>query len=139
MVISPARYSCRIAEPAIPAIVPPVARTVSLLVMGVAYGTDLERAQEVACEAVAAIEDVVVDEKHKTIALFRKFGASSIDMELRFWIDYADDPVAFLRARSEAIKAIKRGFDEAAIRIPFPVRTLDVPTETLDAVRRNAA
>ena len=107
--------------------------------VGVAYGTDLERAQEVACEAVAAIEDVVVDEKHKTIALFRKFGASSIDMELRFWIDYADDPVAFLRARSEAIKAIKRGFDEAGIRIPFPIRTLDVPTETLDAVRRNAA
>lgn len=107
--------------------------------VGVAYGTDLDDAQAVACRAVQSLEDVVVDETHEVLAIFRRFGASSIDMELRFWIDYADDPLAYLRARSDAIKAIKAAFDDAGITIPFPIRTLDVPKAMIQAVEHDAA
>jgi small conductance mechanosensitive channel len=55
---------------------------------------------------------------------YNAFGDSSINFTLMLWINYPDDP-GFLGARSEAIMAIKKAFDENGITIPFPIRTLD--------------
>lgn len=89
---------------------------------GVAYGDDLEKAERVALEAVAALD--LRDPARDVELFYEGFGESSIDFTLRFWIDFHRQP-DFLRARSEAVKRLKRAFDEAGITIPFPIRTLD--------------
>ena len=64
------------------------------------------------------------------------FGDSSINFTLHFWLTKPDER-SYLRARSDAIIAIKEAFDEAGITIPFPIRTLDfgvVGGERLDEV-----
>lgn len=88
---------------------------------GVSYGDDLQRAEDLAKEAVESVPERLPE---RPIDLFyEEFGDSSINFSIRFWIP-ADHPT-FLAARSNAIKAIKLRFDEHGITIPFPIRTLD--------------
>ena len=53
---------------------------------------------------------------------YTKFGESSIDFEVQFWIDQAK--IGNGTAKSIAIKAIKKAFDENNISIPYPMRTV---------------
>lgn len=92
------------------------------LSMGVSYGDDLERARQIAIEAVSAMPDRVPD---REVELFyEEFGESSVDFVIRFWIPFQKQK-DYLAARSEAIIRIKKAFDAAGITIPYPVRTLD--------------
>lgn len=97
------------------------ARRVDIAV-GVSYAEDLARAREV---AIAAIEPLEFRDPHRDVELFyEEFGDSSINFQLRFWIDFRKQ-TEFLTARSQAIMALKAAFDDAGITIPFPIRTLD--------------
>lgn len=88
---------------------------------GVSYGDDLARARQIAIDAVNAIDRL----PDRDVELFyTRFGASAVDLELRFWIRFRGQP-DFLAARSAAIQAIRRAFAEHAITIPFPITTLD--------------
>ncbi len=89
---------------------------------GVAYGDDLEQAEQVALEAVRSID--YRDQDRDVDLYYEDFGDSSINFVVRFWIDFHKQ-TDFLKARSDAIKRIKRAFDENGITIPFPIRTLD--------------
>lgn len=90
--------------------------------VGVSYGDDLERAGRI---AVGAIEQVPGREADRPVELFYEgFGDSSINFVVRFWIPFEKEP-DYLEARSEAVKRIKRAFDEEGVTIPFPIRTLD--------------
>ncbi len=92
------------------------------LAVGVAYGDDLEHVEQT---ALAAIEALTGRAAGKPVQLyFTEFGASSVNLTVRFWVDFARQ-TDYLGAQSEAIKAIKRAFDAAGITIPFPIRTLD--------------
>jgi small conductance mechanosensitive channel len=92
------------------------------LTLGVSYGDDLEKARQVALEAVAALLGRLPD---RPVEMFyEEFAESSIDFTLRFWIPFQSQK-DYLAARSDAIIAIKKAFDEAGIQIPFPTRTLD--------------
>ena len=97
--------------------------------VGVAYGTDLESAAELASEAVAALPR---DETQPVTAIYTGFGDSAIDLSVRFWIDLEDDDADYLDARSRAIVAIKKAFDESRISIPFPIRSLDLQDDTAE-------
>lgn len=90
--------------------------------VGVSYGDDLERAQEVATRAVEAVRPRNLSRPVEVF--YSEFGESSINFELRFWIQDAQQ-TPYLDARSKAIKAIKAAFDREGITIPFPIRTLD--------------
>lgn len=92
------------------------------LEVGVAYGSDLQHVRRV---ALAAVDSVPTRLPDRPVELFfSEFGESSINFEVRFWIDFARQP-DFLKARSEAVERIKRAFDAEDITIPFPIRTLD--------------
>lgn len=92
------------------------------LACGVAYGDDLEEASRV---AVAAVSEVGSRDASRDVELFyEEFGGSSVNFVVRFWIDFSKQ-TDFLSARSEAIRRLKRAFDENGITIPFPIRTLD--------------
>jgi small conductance mechanosensitive channel len=82
---------------------------------------DLPRAEELAIKAVEALEWRIPD---RPVELFyEKVGDYTIDFEIRFWTD--PEQKVYLTARSEAIKAIKRTFEEHGIPMPSPVRILD--------------
>jgi small-conductance mechanosensitive channel len=85
--------------------------------VGVAYGTDPER-------VLALLVDV--GRKHKDVlsapppmALFKGFGESSLDFELRVWIDRLELSVD---TRSELAIALYAALREAGIEIPYPQR-----------------
>ncbi len=92
------------------------------IAVGVGYETDLEKACNAAREAIRELD--VIDQEKGVDVLLGEFGGSSIDMTVRFWIDYPGQK-GYLEARHEGIKKIKKAFDEHGIEIPFPIRTLD--------------
>lgn len=104
------------------------------LSVGISYGDDLEKVERVTIEAVKSIRDLVPD---KDVELFyTEFGNSSINYELRFWIE-ATSNKHYNDMRSRAIMAIKSAYDKEDIMIPFPIRTLDFGIkggEKLDAM-----
>ena len=104
---------------------------------GVSYGDDLEKAKEVAIEAVKGLDNYNAD---KGIDFYyEEFGGSSINFNIHFWVNFRKNP-DFLSARSDAIIAITKAFDENDIMIPFPIRTLDFGIrggEKLDAMLGN--
>ena len=91
--------------------------------VGVAYGTDLEMARDTALAALEKVEGRNTDRPVE--AIYTAFGASSIDLSLRLWINVDSKQPDYLNARSQAIVSVKKNFDEAGIDIPFPIRTLD--------------
>ena len=93
------------------------------LEVGISYGDDLERAASVIRESLHKELDAVGGEDDVEV-FWTGFGDSSMNGVVRFWHDMTGQK-DFLDARSRAIVAIKRGFDEADIMIPFPIRTLD--------------
>jgi small conductance mechanosensitive channel len=91
---------------------------------GVAYGSDLESVQEIAKEA---IKELYPPQTGQDVEFhYLEFGGSSIDFQLRFWVNAIKNLTA-LEAKSKAIIAIKKAFDANNIDIPFPIRTLYVP------------
>lgn len=75
--------------------------------VGVGYGSDLD---EVALVAREAVEDVPNRIAAKPIeVLYTSFGASSIDLEVRFWSDSSAQG-GWLKSRSVAIQRIKYAF-----------------------------
>lgn len=92
------------------------------LACGISYGDDLEKVRDVTIEAVKKVESVLNDRGIEFY--YDEFGSSSINFKIRFWVKFRTNP-EFWSARSEAIIAIKKAFDENDIMIPFPIRTLD--------------
>lgn len=89
---------------------------------GVSYGDDLEKAKRLAIEAVESLDNI---NKDRGVEFFYdEFGGSSINFDIRFWVNFKKNP-DYLSARSDAIIAITKKFDENDIMIPFPIRTLD--------------
>ncbi|MEX2567116.1 MAG: mechanosensitive ion channel family protein [Cyclobacteriaceae bacterium] len=90
---------------------------------GVSYGDDLEKVEKVAIEAVSRIKERIQEEE---VTLFWEgFGDSSINFSVNVWLEYSRGNRAWIGAKNEAIKNIKKAFDENDIMIPFPIRTLD--------------
>lgn len=92
------------------------------LAVGVSYGDDLDKAREVALEAVRQVEGRMEDRDPELF--FEEFGSSSINFVVRFWVPFQQQ-TDYLAPRSEALMRIKRAFDEQGLTIPFPIRTLD--------------
>ncbi len=90
---------------------------------GVAYGDDLEKAEEI---AINAIKNSGIDFREtKPIEFFyMEFGDSSINFRIRFWKNITSQ-ADYYKARHVAIKALKKAFDQNNISIPYPITTLD--------------
>lgn len=90
------------------------------LPVGVAYGTDLLRAQEVLAAAVTSAEGVVESPPYEV--LLDGFGDSSIDFVVRFW--HLPTIADYWQVKSNVAFAVDRALAEAGITIPFPQRTV---------------
>jgi len=90
--------------------------------IGVAYGTDIDLAEQLMLRAARESARVKTDPEPKV--WLTGFGDSSIDFEVLLWID---DPEAGLGSvRSDVLKTIWRLFRENGIEIPFPQRDLHI-------------
>lgn len=91
--------------------------------VGCSYADGLDEVEDACYAALDRVEACLPEPEPQV--LFKEFGASSIDLEVRFWVPYGEEPGSYLTGRSQAVKAIKRSFDESGLTIPFPIRTVD--------------
>jgi len=91
------------------------------IIVGVAYGEDVDESRDVIRTAVEGCDGVITD--GRPVQIFaREFNSSSIDFEVTWWTD--SKPVDIRSSRDQVVAAVKRALDEAGIEIPFPYRTL---------------
>lgn len=88
--------------------------------VGVAYGTDLAHAQQVALDAITDVPGVLESPAPEVVA--SGFGESSLDLECRYW--HRDGIAGRIRTRDATVNAINRAFVDEGIEIPFPQRVL---------------
>lgn len=91
------------------------------IVVGVSYGDDLKKAQEVALRALKNVPNVIADD---TTVFYEEFADSAINFRIRIWVNsakFAD----YLHFINDVIIILKEAFDKNEIVIPFPIRTLD--------------
>lgn len=90
-------------------------------VTGVAYGTDLDAAREVALETLAGI-DGILDEPAPQ-AYYTEHGASSVVIDLRYWTSSQQAEVR--RIQDQVAQRIHDAYEAAGVDIPFDIVTLD--------------
>jgi small-conductance mechanosensitive channel len=96
----------------------PVRRTT--LRVGVAYETDLERAQRLLVDAVRGVEGV--DSSKDPEALVEKLGPTGVTFAVRFWHGPLTEDM--WSARSASAIAIKSALEEAGVQAPTPHQTV---------------
>jgi small conductance mechanosensitive channel len=89
---------------------------------GVSYGDDLEKVKKIVLEAITSIDYLIT--KDEITFFYKEFGDSSINFEVRYWVNFKKQP-DYLAAPSDGVMRIKKAYDENNIMIPFPIRTLD--------------
>ncbi len=89
--------------------------------IGVAYDTDIEKAKDLINSVAGTLPWVSKEPPPKVVV--RNFGESSVDLQLRVWIDNA-------RKRMDTISSItdkvKETFDKHGIEIPYPKRDITI-------------
>ncbi len=88
--------------------------------VGVSYDTDLDLAEKLMLEAAKDTPRVLDFPEAKVLLI--GFGESSVNLELRFWIDDPEDGLSNIR--SDVLKRVWKLFHENNISIPFPQRDL---------------
>jgi small conductance mechanosensitive channel len=95
---------------------------------GVAYGTRIDEVERIVVDAAASVDGV--RERPAPSAWIASLGNTTIDMELRFWTDYAVRDTVHSAVATEALARL----DAANVSMPFPTQQvvitgeIDVPT-----------
>jgi MscS family membrane protein len=87
--------------------------------VGIAYGTDIDRAREIMIEAVRAQDWVMKDERIE--ALFIQYGDSALIFRVRCWIE---NYVETRRIMDKLNTCLYRALTEAGIEMPSPIQTV---------------
>ena len=96
----------------------------AIVPVGVAYGTDTGKVREILLAIAEENTQVAkVSSMPKPVVLFREFGDSSLNFELRVFLHNVDSRLGII---SDLNFAIDKAFKEAGIEIPFPQRDLHV-------------
>ena len=96
-------------------------KTVRLKVpVGISYRSDVRLAMRLCLEAAGAVERALAAPAPR--CLLRGFGDSSVDLEIRIWIDDPEEGRA--NVMSEVLLGVWDRFHEHGIEIPFPQRDL---------------
>jgi MscS family membrane protein len=89
--------------------------------IGIAYGTDIEKARQVMIEAIKAQDWVMQDERIE--ALFLEFGDSALIFRVRCWIQHY---IETRRIMDKLNTCLYDALNRAGIEIPFPQRVLSI-------------
>jgi small conductance mechanosensitive channel len=99
----------------------------SSIMVGIDYGADIMRTKQIINDALLRIEGVEPDPKPDI--LVRELGASTVNIEVRFWVDSRRLP--FLEMTSQVAQSIKEELMQAGIEMPtdiYTVRLHGLPT-----------
>ena len=88
--------------------------------IGISYNADVRKAMALCLEAAGEVSRVIGDPK--PACLFKGFGDSAIELELRIWI--SDPSSGVSNVKSEVLLLLWDKFRENEIEIPFPQRDL---------------
>ena len=92
--------------------------------IGVAYGTEIEKARQVMIDAVQEVEGVLSDRPVE--ALFLEFGESTMIFRVRWWLEsYVDTRRMFDRVNTALYNALKK----ENIQLPFPQLDVNLKSE----------
>ena len=92
--------------------------------IGVAYGTEIEKARQVMIETVQKVDGVLPDQSVE--ALFLEFGDSALIFRVRWWLEsYVDTRRMFDRVNTALYNALK----EENIQLPFPQLDVHMKSE----------
>jgi len=86
------------------------------LPIGVAYGTDIDKVIKVCDKLMASFDEIEKDPKPQVV--FEEFGSSSLNFELRFWIDFGEVSPPDLKTKVSS--ALQKELKKEGIGIPFP-------------------
>jgi len=100
--------------------------------MGVAYGSDTEKVRDILIGIARSQPQVILNNPrlHDPKVLFKSFGDSSLDFELRFFVRNIQDKFDI---QSDVNYAIDKAFRENNIEIPFPQRVVYLKDEMADS------
>ena len=94
--------------------------------IGISYDADIQKAKSIILKVADTTEWVAKDPPPKVVV--RKFGESSVDVQLRVWINDARRRMSTI---SHITDRVKSSFDEQGIEIPYPKRDVYVKTGRL--------
>jgi len=102
--------------------------------IGIAYDADVDLATRLVLEAAEETPRIVSDPTPK--CLLKGFGDSSIDLELRYWIE---DPEQGIGSVTDVVlRKVWAKFQEHRVEIPFPQRDLHLKNEPIRVRVENA-
>ena len=90
--------------------------------VGVSYNANVHRALELILEAALEVERVIADPP--PVAQMKGFGESSVDLELRVWINDPMEGIA--NVKSSILLLIWDKFQTHGVELPFPQRDLHI-------------
>ena len=92
--------------------------------IGVAYGSDTEKVRQILYDVINAQPGVIKNNpKHTNKVFFLSFGDSSLNFEIRCYIQDIDNA---LSVKSDLNFAIDKSFKDNGIEIPFPQRDVHI-------------
>ena len=89
--------------------------------VGIGYGDDTEQARDVILEAVKGVEGVLADPAPDVLLV--GFGASSVNLRARWWIEPPRRSDA-LDSQNRVLLAIRKALSAAGIDLPFETRVV---------------
>jgi len=87
--------------------------------VGVSYDSDIEKAKKVIIKIADTADWILKNPAPKVVV--RNFGESSVDLQLRVWIDEARKRIDTI---SYVTDHVKEAFDKEGIEIPYPKRDI---------------
>lgn len=97
--------------------------------VGVKYGSDPQLVIDTLLRAAGEVDKVLPDPA--PVVLFKGFGASALDFELRAWTGDFD---SFMQTQSDICVRMAACLAEAGLEVPFPQRDLHLKSLPSDAV-----
>ncbi|MGB7443451.1 MAG: mechanosensitive ion channel domain-containing protein [Coleofasciculaceae cyanobacterium] len=107
----------------------------SSIMVGIDYGADVSQAKQVIQKAVEKIEGVEIEPAPEV--LLRELAASTVNMEVRFWVD--SRRAGFLTMTSEVAQNVKEALEQADIEMPTDIYTLVFRNSPLDTQLKTLA
>jgi potassium-dependent mechanosensitive channel len=95
----------------------------SIILFGVAYGTDIEQAKKLFTKTIEESEGVLKNPPPGVVA--KNLGPFSIDFELSFWVNHVLDAD---NVKSDLISKIDEECKKAGIVIPVPKQEINIRT-----------
>jgi small-conductance mechanosensitive channel len=102
--------------------------------IGISYEADLDLATRLVLEAASEVERILASPE--PACLLTGFGDSSVDLELRFWINDPQNGVS--NVVDSVLRRVWKKFHEHGVSIPFPQRDLHIKTPAVIRVATNS-